>query len=234
MKRRKTLERSLLGATIASGMLVAFAHGGGTTGCASSQRRVDTGTPQFSVRPGQLSTLVLTHAVSSERVTIQRGSVIELTYITKAGTSNTVEGPLVAFSPAPCSVILNEEDDRVELPCSRLRMITLLGENPRPTNMGRGALVGGLTGAAIGGIAGAAVGGESYGPVCAVGFGLPAGGLGAGAGVGIGAVGSPDRGRTEYALETYRWVIETGSPPQTTVAPRQASAADASSTEELP
>lgn len=217
MKTPKPIERWLLAATIASGIMVVFAHGGGTTGCATSQQKVEGDDPHFPLLPGHQALLVLRHTLTSEGATIERGSVIEIAYEAPDGSKKTALGPLVGVVPEFGTVIINDNDDRRELAPSVISSITVVGENPRGRNVGRGALIGGLVGAAVGGIAGAGLGtagsggNAGLGALCAVGFGVPAGGIGAGVGTGVGAAASPGRTRTaEYKIGPDGWQIDRG------------------------
>ena len=217
MKARTHLERWLLGATIASGIMVVFSHGGGTTGCATSQQRVEGDDPHFPLLAGHQALLVLKHTLTSEGATIDRGTVIEIAYDASDGSKKTAIGPLVGVVPEFGTVIINDEGDRRELPASTISSIAVVGEHPRGRNITRGALIGGLVGAAVGGIAGAGVGGagsggnSGFGAICAVGFAIPAGGVGSGVGIGVGAAASPGRTRTaEYKIGAGAWQVDRG------------------------
>ena len=210
MNGSKALERWLLAATVASGIMVVFAHGGGTTGCATSERR-DTETPSYALLPGHSKILLLRHTLTEDTATIERGAVISVLYDARDGSKKSAVGPLVGVVDEFGTIIIDDDGDRREIPADVIDSIAIVGEHPRGRNMTRGALIGGLTGAALGAIAGAAVGGNNFGGVCAVGFGVPGGAAGAGVGLGMGAAASPGRGRfEEYKMGTGGWKIDRG------------------------
>ncbi len=210
MNAHKSRKQWLRGATIASGLLVALSHSGGPIACSTTVQRVEIRTLRVPLYAWQQPHLVLIKRgprTAPSVVRIERGSLVELRW--GAPGEPTPEGALVGFDPVQKNILITNDDETIEaVPYEHLQAITVLGESPTVAHVGKGALIGGLSGLAIAGVVGVSVGGRQYGTLCAAVVGIPSGILGAGIGAPVGAAASPGRAPPDYPLGPEGWQIE--------------------------
>jgi hypothetical protein len=216
---RDPRERWLLAATIASGLGVALAHGGGAAGCASAQVPVQT-----PLRAGQEAMLSLVNVSNTSfdaesSAKINRGTRLEVEW---TGATGRVVGErvLVGVDPTADNIILGVEGSTAvdEVPVASITRITTYGGSRVARGAGYGAIVGGLTGAAVGAIAvgSSDAGKSSCGAGLVFGGALVGGAVGGGAGTGVGAVGGAAAGpeKTDYVIGPNDWAIALPRRPQ--------------------